>query len=133
MGVLSLWLFWQKWNFISADKIFYKHYTIWEETSANSNIWGIQNCNKKCPVSKNSPPCFSVFLALVCLHFCGPFHSDQPWNEISFIFARNEKQCKQNFFMMQRYFIGPNVTTLLKKPEASSWMFDKYVWPLSGR
>ena len=75
--VVSLRSFWQKWNFIFCDKTSCKHYPNWNHMKRN-----ICTCANK-----------SDWLFLN-----RPFISDQPRNEISFCFARNEKWCKKKIF-----------------------------------
>ena len=38
-GVISLWLYWQKWNFISGDKMSCEHYPKWDYTKGNICAW----------------------------------------------------------------------------------------------
>ena len=97
-GVISLRSFWQKWNFISGDKISYKHYPKWNHTKGN-----ICTC-----VSGND-----------WLSRNGPFISGQPRNEILFISPAMKSNVNITSFMVDwnfvsgRFCLGSHVDTLL--------------------
>ena len=84
-GVISLRSFWQKWNFISDDKISCKHYPKWNHmkgnicTCVNRNDWLLPN---------------------------GPFISDHPRNEIRFISPAIKSNVKRISFMADWNFVS---------------------------
>ena len=85
-GVISLRLFWQKWNFIPGDKISCKHYLKWNHiegnicTCVNKNDWLLSN---------------------------GLFIPDQLWNEIHFILPAMKINANRISFMMGwNFFLG---------------------------
>ena len=96
-GVISLRLFWQKWNFISGDKISCKHHPKWNHMKGN-----ICTC-----VNKND-----------WLLLNGPFISEQPRNEIHFISTATKSI---HYFMVGwnflsgRFYFGSHVNTLVVK------------------
>ena len=45
-GVISLWLFWKKWNFISNDKISCKHYPKWNAYICPTKYWVVLKCSQ---------------------------------------------------------------------------------------
>ena len=97
-SVISLWSFWQKWNFITGYKISCKHYPKWNHMKAN-----ICTCVNK-----------SDWLLLN-----GPFISDHPRNEIHFISVAMKSNVNSIFFMVgwnfasRRFRYGSHVNTLL--------------------
>ena len=84
-GVISLRSFWQKWNFISGDKISCKHYRKWNHMKGN-----ICTC-----VSKND-----------WLLTNGPFISDHYRNEIHFISPAMEGNVNRISFMVSSFVSG---------------------------
>ena len=84
-GVISLRSFWQKWNFISGDKISCKQHPKWNHIKGN-----IYAC-----VSKND-----------WLLLNGPFISDHPRNEIHFISPAMKSNVNGIHFMVGWNFIS---------------------------
>ena len=84
-GVISLWLFWQKWNFIPGDKRSYKHNPKWNDmegniyTNVNKNDWLLLN---------------------------GPFILNHSWNEINFIFTAMKSNVNRISYMVGWGFIS---------------------------
>ena len=96
-GVISLRSFWQKWNFISGDKISCKHYPKWNHMKGN-----ICTC-----VNKND-----------WLLLSKRFISDHPQNEIRFIPPTMKSNGNRISFMVDwnfvsgRFHFGSHVTSL---------------------
>ena len=84
-GVISLRSFWQKWNFISGDKISCKHYPKWNHmkgnicTCVNKNDWILLN---------------------------GPFISDHPRNKNHFISPAMRSNVNRIYFMVTWSFVS---------------------------
>ena len=84
-GVISLWSFWQKWNFIPGDKKSYKQNPKWNHmegniyTNVNKNDWLLLN---------------------------GPFILDHSWNEINFIFTVMKSNVNRISYMAGWNFIS---------------------------
>ena len=84
VGVISLRSFWQKWNFISGDKISCKRYPKWNHMKGN-----ICTC-----VNKND----SLLLN-------GPFISGHPRNEIRFISPVMKSNVNRISFIVDSNFV----------------------------
>ena len=85
VGVTSLRSFWQKWNFISGDKISCKHYSKWNHMKGNISTY----------VNKND-----------WLLLNGPFISDHLRNEIYFISPVMKSNVNRIFFMACWNFVS---------------------------
>ena len=101
--VILLRSFWQKWNFISGDKILCKHYPKWNHMKGN-----ICTC-----VNKNE-----------WLLLNGPFISDQPRNEIRFISPVMKSNINRISFMVSWNF-GSHVNTLLLNDYYTKVLYSK--------
>ena len=97
-GVISMRSFWQKWNFISGEKISCKHYLKWYQMKGN-----ICAC-----VNKNDR-----------LLLNGRFISGHPRNEIHFISPAMKSNVNRISFMVDwdfvsgRFYFGSDVNTPL--------------------
>ena len=113
-GAISLRSFWQKWNFISGDKISCKHYPKWNHMKGN-----ISTC-----VNKND----------------WPFISDYPRNKIQFISTAMKSDINRIFFIAcwnfvsGRFHFGSHVNTLLDTFKRCIYGPIKYLrWSLSKK